>query len=150
MNELTDMNGKPLKIIHNEGTIECSDPKTARDLCDTILRDELFEFTHPIPQPANLHRPVCDHGITHFCLQVESIDVAYTKLQEAGVLLHCEPKLFGNMKALYARDPDGNVFELLECCPCNGKFMKLMTGFKMANNNGLTPAEIKGYQNDEQ
>ena len=75
---------------------------------------ELFEFTHPISQPANLHRPVCDHGITHFCLRVESIDIAYTRLQEAGVLLHCEPKPFGDMKALYARDPDGNVFELLE------------------------------------
>lgn len=55
MNELTDMNGKPLKIIHNEGTIECSDPKTARDLCDTVLKDELFEFTHPMPYNLNIY-----------------------------------------------------------------------------------------------
>lgn len=77
---------------------------------------ELFEFEYPAPKHADSARPVCDHGITHFCIEVTDIEGEYSRLKAAGVAFHCAPVKFarsGN-KATYGRDPDGNVFEMLE------------------------------------
>lgn len=79
------------------------------------VRLELFEFEHPTPQPARTDRPVCDHGITHFCIEVDDIETAYKRLLDAGATFHCPPLLFSGVTlATYGRDPDGNVFELLQ------------------------------------
>lgn len=78
------------------------------------MRIELFEFSHPSPKTAAPDRPVCDHGITHFCIEVGDIISEYERLRAAGVAFHCPPLDFGTAKATYGRDPDGNVFELLE------------------------------------
>ncbi len=75
---------------------------------------ELFEFSNPRPKPSTLDRPVCDHGITHLCFEVEDIDAEYERLSAAGVCFHCPPQDAGFARATYGRDPDGNVFELLE------------------------------------
>ena len=75
---------------------------------------ELFEFSNPSPTPSDPKRPVCDHGITHICFDVTNIDEEYQRLEEAGVIFHCPPQDAGFAKATYGRDPDGNVFELLE------------------------------------
>jgi catechol 2,3-dioxygenase-like lactoylglutathione lyase family enzyme len=75
---------------------------------------ELFEFALPLPKQADARRPVCDHGISHFCIEVTSIEQEFERLTAAGVGFHCSPQAFGKMKATYARDPDGNVVELLE------------------------------------
>lgn len=74
---------------------------------------ELFEFASPAPRAGDINRPVCDHGITHFCLDVADIHVAYQRLKAEGVRFHCPPEEFaGEAIVTYARDPDGNVFEL--------------------------------------
>lgn len=79
------------------------------------MQVELFEFTHPSPKAGDADRPVCDHGITHFCLEVADIEREYERLKTAGVRFHCPPLDFwGKAKATYGRDPDGNVFELLQ------------------------------------
>jgi catechol 2,3-dioxygenase-like lactoylglutathione lyase family enzyme len=75
---------------------------------------ELFEFASPPPRSVDPNRPVCDHGITHFCLRVTDIDAEYARLKAAGVAFHCPPQDFAGALATYGRDPDGNVFELLE------------------------------------
>jgi catechol 2,3-dioxygenase-like lactoylglutathione lyase family enzyme len=76
---------------------------------------ELFEFLTPKPISAPPNRPVSHHGISHFCIEVADIALAYERLRLAGVVFHCPPLSFSdNSKATYARDPDGNVFELLE------------------------------------
>ena len=77
---------------------------------------ELFEFQCPSPMRGDPNRPVCDHGITHFCMVVADLEREYSRLKSAGVRFHCGPCNFpgsGN-QATYGRDPDGNVFELLE------------------------------------
>jgi len=81
------------------------------------MQFELFEFAHPAPKPGDRERPVCDHGITHFCIEVADIEAEYQRLTAAGVAFHCPPLDFGTAKATYGRDPDGNVFELLEMTP---------------------------------
>lgn len=75
---------------------------------------ELFEFSAPVPRLIDPPRRVCDHGLAHFCLEVDDVQRAYEQLLTAGVIFHCPPQPFGRMRATYARDPDGNVFELLE------------------------------------
>jgi predicted enzyme related to lactoylglutathione lyase len=47
---------------------------------------------------------------------VDDIAATYEKLSTAGVRIHCPVITFndGSMKAAYCRDPDGNVFEILE------------------------------------
>jgi catechol 2,3-dioxygenase-like lactoylglutathione lyase family enzyme len=76
---------------------------------------ELFEFGNPVPRRRRSERPVCDHGICHVCVQVTDLQQDYERLRAAGVRFHCPPQPFGDdMLATYARDPDGNVVELLQ------------------------------------
>jgi catechol 2,3-dioxygenase-like lactoylglutathione lyase family enzyme len=80
------------------------------------LQVELFQFETPQPRPSAPDRPVCDHGITHFCIEVADVDAAYDRLLRAGVRFHTSPiTFFGTTRATYGRDPDGNVFELMQC-----------------------------------
>lgn len=79
------------------------------------LELELFEFSHPRKLPGPIDRAVCEYGISHFCVEVTDIDVEYERLKLLGVRFHCAPITFeGVARATYGRDPDGNVFELLE------------------------------------
>jgi catechol 2,3-dioxygenase-like lactoylglutathione lyase family enzyme len=75
---------------------------------------EIFEYSSPTPKEGDPVRPVCDHGITHLCLDVVDIDAEYERLQAAGMRFHCPPQDLGIAKATYGRDPDGNVVELQE------------------------------------
>ncbi|MDR2857167.1 MAG: VOC family protein [Novosphingobium sp.] len=75
---------------------------------------ELFEFDQSQPKDPNY--PVSDRGISHFGLFVDDIAATCEKLKAAGVRIHSPVITFnrGSMKAAYCRDPDGNVFEILE------------------------------------
>ena len=75
---------------------------------------ELFEFATPEPMPSDPNRPVCDHGITHICLDVVDVDEEYERLKAAGMKFHCPPQDLADGRTTYGRDPDGNVIELLE------------------------------------
>ena len=75
---------------------------------------ELFEFHSPTPQAGDPERPVCNHGITHICLDVTDIDAEYERLREAGMRFNCPPQDLGAVRSTYGRDPDGNVIELQE------------------------------------
>jgi catechol 2,3-dioxygenase-like lactoylglutathione lyase family enzyme len=76
---------------------------------------ELFEFERPRPAAQNPDYAVADHGISHFGIDVIDIDTLYQRLSAAGVRFHCPVLTFpSGVKATYARDIDGNVFELLE------------------------------------
>ncbi len=75
---------------------------------------ELFQFATPTPKPVDPNRPLCDHGITHLCIDVDDIDAEYARLEAAGMRFHCPPVDYGSVKTTYGRDPDGNVIELQE------------------------------------
>jgi len=75
---------------------------------------EIFQYWTPTPRPAEAERPVCDHGLTHLCLDVTDIDREYDRLVAAGMKFHSPPQDLGAVKAAYGRDPDGNVVELQE------------------------------------
>jgi len=78
------------------------------------MQIEMFEFLQPSPKSGELPRTVCDYGITHFCMDVADIEGEYERLKTAGVAFNSPPVNFGIAKVTYGRDPDGNVFELLE------------------------------------
>lgn len=85
------------------------------------LRLELWEFSCPVPKASDPNRPVCDHGLTHFCLELTDIAAHYERLRKVGARFHCPPMDFrGQARATYGRDPDGNVFELFEATPDKG------------------------------
>lgn len=78
---------------------------------------ELFQYKNPATRPPGAIRPVSDQGIAHFCLQVTDIEAEYVRLAAAGMRFHAPPVAFGEgmrNRAIYGRDPDGNVIELLE------------------------------------
>lgn len=77
---------------------------------------ELFEFTQPTGKAKDPAYPVSDRGISHFGLTVDDVQATYDKLKAAGVPIHGRLQTFngGSMRAAYCRDPDGNVFEIMQ------------------------------------
>lgn len=75
---------------------------------------ELFEFEYPRGKTGDPQRPVNHQGINHICFNVQDIQKEYQRLKEAGTDFNCPPLDWGFAKATYGRDPDGNVFELIE------------------------------------
>lgn len=76
---------------------------------------ELFEYLEPRGSKLADAR-LCDPGYTHFCLAVTDIDAEFERLHRLGMKFHgpppgqpCDP-----VRAIYARDPDGNSIELIE------------------------------------
>ena len=75
---------------------------------------ELWEFEQPRGKPADPRQPVNDPRINHICFEVADLQKEYQRLKAAGISFHYPPQDFGGPKAVYGRDPDGNVFELIE------------------------------------
>ena len=75
---------------------------------------ELFEFSSPAPRSADPVRPVCDHGITHICLQVRNLHEEHDRMKAAGMQFMSPPLAQETGYVVYGRDPDGNVVELIE------------------------------------
>ena len=75
---------------------------------------EVFEFSDPEPARAVPRRPVCDHGLTHLCFQVDDVQAEYMRLRAAGMVFHCAPQSGDGATYVYGRDPDGNAIELIQ------------------------------------
>jgi catechol 2,3-dioxygenase-like lactoylglutathione lyase family enzyme len=102
---------------------------------------ELFEYSSPTPTPANPDRTPADHGYTHFCLDVVDIDAEYERLSAHGVTFNSAPPTVQEMggvarlRAIYGREPDGNIIELQEVLDTSIPFALEQT----AMINTLTP-----------
>ena len=88
---------------------------------------ELFEYESPVGQTSSPTRPPSDHGYTHFCIDVTDIDAEYERLSACGMQFHGPPpttaELGGSgIRAIYGRDPDGNIVELQEVLDVEVKF----------------------------
>ena len=73
---------------------------------------ELWEYSNP--EPADHRQRPCDYGYPHFCLQVRGIQEEYDRLSAAGMRFVGPPVDFGDMSAIYGKDPFGNIIELYE------------------------------------
>ena len=84
---------------------------------------EIFEYRNEGVQPQDRRRPVCDHGFTHFALEVDGdIQEVYDALEQAGVEWHAP--VIGDLDeagyvVTYGRDPFGNVIEIQKLADSN-------------------------------
>jgi glyoxylase I family protein len=74
---------------------------------------ELFEFAAPQPNVTQPLRPF-DKGYTHFCVEVTDIAGVCERLTRCGMSFHDDPIDFGPARAIYGRDPEGNLIEVQE------------------------------------
>ena len=81
-------------------------------LCTANAFIEMFEFATPVPDKLAGERAVNQYGFTHLCLDVSDTDAAHARLVAAGMDFHCKPIGTAGVKAVYGRDPFGNVLEL--------------------------------------
>jgi catechol 2,3-dioxygenase-like lactoylglutathione lyase family enzyme len=75
---------------------------------------ELFEYQSPTAKERDATRRVCDHGLTHLCLDVTDVDGEYERLKAAGMKFNTPPQSAFGVRTTYGEDPDGNVIELQE------------------------------------
>lgn len=80
---------------------------------------EIFQYSSPPSGVGDPERPVNKAGITHIGFAVTDLDAEYARLKGSGVRFHNPPAPTRNpaeapIRAVYGRDPDGNVFELIE------------------------------------
>ena len=77
---------------------------------------EIFEYVTPRGAAHDPERPLCDTGFTHIGLNVSDIDAEFARLSANGMRFHNPPtgEPGSGLRAVYGRDPDGNVVELVE------------------------------------
>jgi catechol 2,3-dioxygenase-like lactoylglutathione lyase family enzyme len=75
---------------------------------------ELFQWSAPVGrplQPLNAN----DFGYTHFSVSVVDIEAEYQRLSALGMkFVHPSPVKSGSSQAVYGRDPDGNIIEIMQ------------------------------------
>jgi catechol 2,3-dioxygenase-like lactoylglutathione lyase family enzyme len=77
-------------------------------------RLEIFEYQKPAPRTVRGLPGNADHGIRHLAFEVKEIEREVARLRSAGVRFLSDPVPQANVKVCYGRDPDGNLFELIE------------------------------------
>lgn len=76
---------------------------------------ELLEFSEPTQIPRTDRREVHEYGLSHICLQVEDCWSEYERLRIAGIPFNAAPLTTkAGVIFTYARDPDGNILEIIE------------------------------------
>jgi len=75
---------------------------------------EVFEYSSPPRRGGGALRPH-DHGYTHFAVDVTDIRGEIARLKSLGMTFPpVDPLDMEGIKAIYGKDPDGNVIELQE------------------------------------
>ena len=74
---------------------------------------EFWQYLTPLTE-AVPPRAMSDLGWNHVCFESNDIDSDIDRLRTAGVELHLPVSEFGNARIVFCRDPDGNIFELLQ------------------------------------
>jgi catechol 2,3-dioxygenase-like lactoylglutathione lyase family enzyme len=75
---------------------------------------ELWEYTNPITQKSEAPLPYEKVGYNKFVLEVGDLKHEYSRMQRSEVQLLSEPAFSGDLGEVYARDPDGNLFGLIQ------------------------------------
>ena len=75
---------------------------------------ELFEYSAPDRQGDPAVRRACDPGIRHIAFEFDDINAACERFIKGGGTMHQGPVRLGSTWAIYARDPFGNIVELMQ------------------------------------
>jgi catechol 2,3-dioxygenase-like lactoylglutathione lyase family enzyme len=85
------------------------------DTSNMIL--ELWQFVNPVTPEPGAPVPFEKIGYNKFAFEVSDIDADYKRLVESGVQFLSEPVQTDESTEVYARDPDGNLFSLIQPAP---------------------------------
>jgi len=97
------------RIINVPGSAARGAMMQAGDCCI-----ELFQYTAPPPDNDGPLKPQ-DRGYTHFCIEVLDIEAEFERLKAAGMQFsESAPLDISGSKAIYGRDPEGNIIEVLQ------------------------------------
>lgn len=80
---------------------------------------ELFRYSSPAPDDGAKPADPFTNGFTHFCADVTEIEMEVERLAALGMTFdrphgQAKPVDVGIVKAIYGRDPEGNLIELQE------------------------------------
>jgi catechol 2,3-dioxygenase-like lactoylglutathione lyase family enzyme len=78
---------------------------------------ELWQFVNPVTPEPGAPVPFEKIGYNKFAFEVSDIDADYKRLVESGVQFLSEPVQTDESTEVYARDPDGNLFSLIQPAP---------------------------------
>lgn len=84
---------------------------------DGSLIELLQDQAHPTPPPA--HNDLCDRGIRHIAFTVADVEAAWRTLQSQRCAVLSAPitSLDGKARLFFARDPEGNLMEIVQMLP---------------------------------
>lgn len=77
---------------------------------------EFWQYKQPATSSV-ARRNAAEMGWNHLCFESDDIDADHARLVAAGVELHGAPMTLGDARVAFGRDPDGNIFELLQPGP---------------------------------
>ena len=75
---------------------------------------EFWQFHAPESPPIETQTTMLDLGYTHICLETDDLNYDIAQMTNAGATIISDPVDTNNVRIQFARDPDGNIVELLE------------------------------------
>ena len=75
---------------------------------------ELFEYSDPEPRGDPESERPSDRGIAHLAFAFDDVDAAWQRFKDAGGVIHNKAIQLGRSRAVYGRDPFGNIIELMQ------------------------------------
>jgi catechol 2,3-dioxygenase-like lactoylglutathione lyase family enzyme len=94
--------------------VKRSAAKVAMLKCENLVV-ELIQYVKPETRIGDQSEPFI-RGYTHICLEVTDIDAEFERLGSHGMTFHAPPppREDREFRAIYGRDPEGNIIELQE------------------------------------
>lgn len=88
-------------------------------LCAGNCYLELFRYSAPVPDDTRRSGRPYENGYTHFCVDVTDIEAEVERLRGLGMSFDRAGRQgkavdVGIVKAIYGRDPEGNLIEIQE------------------------------------
>jgi catechol 2,3-dioxygenase-like lactoylglutathione lyase family enzyme len=87
---------------------------------------ELWQFVNPVTPEAGVPIPYEKIGYNKFAFEVSDIQSDYKRLVESGVQFLSEPVQTDASTEVFGRDPDGNLFSLIQPAPDSGNSIKAL------------------------
>lgn len=87
---------------------------------------ELWQFVNPVTPEAGEPIPFEKIGYNKFAFEVLDIQSDYKRLVESGVKFLSEPVRTDASTEVYGRDPDGNLFSLIQPAPDSGNSIRAL------------------------
>jgi catechol 2,3-dioxygenase-like lactoylglutathione lyase family enzyme len=75
---------------------------------------EILQYLSPATVARTAERPIYELGWAYCCFEVVDIEGEYKRIKALGAHFVTPPRIFNGTKLCFARDPDGNLFALLE------------------------------------